>query len=88
MKTNGIEREEIILMLTELNQQLDRLEDELHSSTEEFSKSWHEQQEIRLNQCEKKLFALEGNLNNFNEGKHQVKMNYPSKKVIKLELGY
>ncbi|WP_404329080.1 hypothetical protein [Mesobacillus maritimus] len=88
MKTNGIEREDIILMLTDINQQLDKLEVELHSSTEEFCNSWYESQEIRLNQCDNKLTALEESIDKLDIGKPQVKMTYPSKKVVKLELGY
>lgn len=88
MKTKGIEREEIILMLTEINQQLDQLDVELHSSTEEFCNSWYELQENRLDQCDKKLVALEESLDTQNVGNRQVKMNYPNKKVVKLELGY
>ena len=88
MKTNGIAREEIILMLTELNQQLERLEVDLHSSTEDFCNNWSDQQEKRLDQCDKKLFALEESIDNDKAGNHQVKMNYSSKKIVKLELGY
>jgi cob(I)alamin adenosyltransferase len=88
MKTNGIEREDIILMLADINQQLYKLEVELHSSTEEFYNSWNESQEERLNQCDKKLSALEESIDKLDEGKREMKMTYPSKKVVKLELGY
>jgi hypothetical protein len=88
MKTNGIEREDIILMLADINQQLNKLEVELHSSTEEFCNSWYESQEKRFNQCDKKLSALEESIGKLDEGKQEVKMSYPSKKVVKLELGY
>jgi hypothetical protein len=88
MKTNGIEREDIILMLADINQQLNKLEVELHSSTEEFCNSWYESQEERLNQCDKKLSALEESIDKLDEGKREMKMTYPSKKVVKLELGY
>jgi DNA phosphorothioation-dependent restriction protein DptG len=88
MKTNGIEREDIILMLTDINQQLDKLENELHSSTEEFCNSWYQSQENRLNQCDNKLSALEENIDKLDNGKQTVKITYPSKKVVKLELGY
>ncbi|MBY0096585.1 hypothetical protein [Mesobacillus maritimus] len=88
MKTNGIEREDIILMLADINQQLNKLEVELHSSTEEFCNSWYKSHEERLNQCDKKLSALEESIDKLDAGKREMKMTYPSKKVVKLELGY
>jgi len=88
MKTNGIEREDIILMLADINQQLNKLEVELHSSTEEFCNSWYKSHEGRLNQCDKKLSALEESIDKLDEEKREMKMTYPSKKVVKLELGY
>lgn len=88
MNTTGIEKEKIIMMLTELNNQLDGLEVELHSSTEEFSKVCYGSQEERLNRCDQKLEKLEGDLISLEQGSQDNRMSYPGKRVVKLELGY
>ncbi|MBT2754947.1 hypothetical protein AB1K84_06785 [Mesobacillus foraminis] len=90
MKTAGIEREEVLLMLSELNDQLNMLESELHSSIEEYWNDWYGSQESRLEDCGKKLIALEESLrdlekNNPLESRKQYSSSVPS---IKLELGY
>ncbi|SEM83616.1 hypothetical protein SAMN05192533_10683 [Mesobacillus persicus] len=88
MNTTGIEKEKIIMMLTELNNQLDELEVELHSSTEEVSKVWYDSQDERLSRCDQKLEKLEGDLIDMEQGTRGNRKSYPGKRVVKLELGY
>ncbi|KKK37631.1 hypothetical protein WQ57_12925 [Mesobacillus campisalis] len=88
MKAEGLEKEEILIMLAELNDRLVELEYDLHSSIEGFKTQWHETQEARYEQCGKKLAGLEKSMLSLEEESKGIALAYPGNKVPKLELGY
>jgi hypothetical protein len=88
MKTAGLEKEEIIIMLAELNDRLVELEYDLHSSIEGLKSDLYETQETRIESCGKKLLHLENSMIHFEKDSKEPMLNYRGNKVPKLELGY
>jgi len=88
MKETGIEREDLLIMLMEMNHQLEDLEADLHSSTVKYCNNWYQSQEKRLIQCDQKLSSIEQKVESFKEDHNSVNLPYSGQKVVKLELGF
>jgi ATP-dependent protease HslVU (ClpYQ) peptidase subunit len=88
MKPAGIEKDEIMLLLTDINNQLEQLEADLHSSTNEFQKDWYDSQVNRLETCEEKLTALEVRMPEIERNENELNIKYPVKNLPTLELGF
>ncbi|WP_428908898.1 hypothetical protein [Niallia sp. Krafla_26] len=59
METTVLRREDLIEMLSQLDFQLDQLNDSLEFHISEQKQSWEREQEVRLNSCVRQLESLE-----------------------------
>lgn len=87
MELKGIEKDEILLLLNQLNNQLEKLEADLHSSAEQCKRDWHIVQENRLFTCGEKLNALENKMAELEKSDMDGREKYSMGKITPLELG-
>ncbi|WP_174733973.1 hypothetical protein [Mesobacillus harenae] len=87
MIRKGQGKEEILMMLSEVNSQLELFENELNVSLAEMRTVWFADQEERLSLCSDRLEALETQYSNFKEQKQDYQKKEKSQ-GLKLELGF
>jgi len=83
METSVIRREELIDMLEEINQQLEKLELSMLSSISKHHDEWQKNQEYRMERCGKKLDSLETKISSIEE-----QNNHHKPTSLRLELSY
>ena len=88
MKAAGLDKDEILVSLAELNDELVELELVLQTSLDELRSDWAAGQEYKLGQCSKRLDALENSMDTADSGSGETMFDFPGKKIVKLELGY
>lgn len=88
MKPAGIEKDEIMMMLADINNKLEQLEADLDFSNDKVQKEWYVSQVNKLEACEKKLNVLERSMTVIEQNETEIRMNYSHKKIAGLELGF
>ena len=88
MKPAGIEKDEIMMMLADINNKLDQLEADLDFSNDKVQKEWYVSQVNKLEACEKKLNVLERSMTVIEQNENEIRLNYSHKKIAGLELGF
>lgn len=77
-------------MLTEINDQLEELENVLESNLSALRQNWYDEQTDKITACGNKLEAIENELAAFSETKSEAARNGAanSTKSMQLELGF
>ncbi len=88
MKAAGMDKDEILVMLSELNDQLVEMEQVLQTSLEELRSEWIADHQFKLDECGKRLSAVEHSLDLTGDTDSEMRIGFTGKKVVKLELGY
>ncbi|PLR99709.1 hypothetical protein [Bacillus sp. T33-2] len=86
MNNAGLKKEEILLMLEEISNELAKLENDLHRSLSELNNDWITSRESQLAQCSRRLSNLEEKLEGL--GQRDVAAAFEHQQGMKLELGY
>ena len=82
MNTSIIRKEELIHLLNEINNELERLEVALSSCTLNKYDEWQKNQEIGMDKCEKQLSSIEMKVHSIEEPHNQ----YYKNRSLRLEL--
>ncbi|WP_077213765.1 hypothetical protein [Bacillus dakarensis] len=90
MKRSHIQKEELLMMLTEIHDQLEDLEKTLDRNLSDYRKNKTKEQSLKLINCESKIFKLEGE---YDKGRFQAldltqNTSFTNKSGMKLELGF